>query len=136
MAQNPLAATVAVNAGTQKQLAVDADGNLTVGAAVADGYQVVAASQTAKVLGATGAIGDVIDELVILLATAAAGVVTLIDGSGGGAVSIPISVGGGTTAFPSLAPIVVPLNIASKVGGWHITTGANVSVLAIGKFTA
>jgi hypothetical protein len=43
--------------------------------------------------------------------------------------------GGGTTALPTLAPIIVPLGAFSVDGPWKITTGANVSVIAIGNFT-
>lgn len=94
------------------------------------GYQVVAASATATPLG-TGAIGDYIDSVLIVPAVAAAGVVTLLDG----ATSIPLFVGGGTTALPNLQPIHVPLGMVSKSGAWKITTGANVSVIAKGIFT-
>ena len=101
----------------------------------ASSYVPVAAGQTAKALG-TGAIGDVIESITYTPNTTAAGVVTLIDGSGGDAVSIPLFAGGGTTALIDLRPVTIPLGIVSKVGGWHVTTGANVSVLAAGKFTA
>jgi hypothetical protein len=58
-------------------------------------YETVAASQTAQILGTTGAKGDKIARIVYVPATTAAGVVTLLDGS----TSIPIFVGGGTTAL-------------------------------------
>jgi hypothetical protein len=95
-------------------------------------YETVAASQTAQILGTTGAKGDKIARIVYVPATTAAGVVTLLDGS----TSIPIFVGGGTTALIDLRPQVVELNMtALSDGGWRITTGANVSVIAIGEFT-
>lgn len=94
-------------------------------------YETVAAGQTAQVLGTNGAVGDFISGILITPATAAGGVVTLIDGS----TSIPIYVGGGTTALPSLVPVYVPLNIFSVSGPWKITTGANITCVAMGSFT-
>lgn len=94
-------------------------------------YETVAAGQTAQVLGATGATGDYLAVLIITPAVAACGVVTLLDN----ATSIPIFAGGGTTALPTLAPIIVPFGIKSVSGAWKITTGASVSVVAIGQFT-
>ena len=94
-------------------------------------YETVAASQTAQVLGTNGATGDFIAGLLITAATAAGGVVTLLDGS----TSIPIYAGGATTALPSLAPFYVPLNLFSTSGPWKVTTGANISVIAMGSFS-
>jgi hypothetical protein len=37
--------------------------------------------------------------------------------------------------LPTLAPIFVPLGIYSMAGGWKVTTGSDVSVIAIGDFT-
>ena len=91
-------------------------------------YETVAASQTAQVLGLNGAQGDYIERLIIVPATTGPGLVTLIDGS----TSIPIMVTGGTT---TLEPIVVDLGMYSVTGPWKITTGANVSVIAVGTFT-
>lgn len=91
-------------------------------------YETVAASQTAQVLGLVGAQGDYVERLIIVPATTGPGVVTLIDGS----TSIPIMVTGGTT---TLVPIVVELGMYSVTGAWKITTGANVSVIAVGTFT-
>ncbi len=91
-------------------------------------YETVAASQTAQVLGLVGAQGDYVERLIIVPATTGPGVVTLLDGS----TSIPIMVTGGTT---TLVPIVVELGMYSVTGAWKITTGANVSVIAVGTFT-
>jgi hypothetical protein len=98
---------------------------------VAPMYETVAAGQTAQVLGTAGATGDFIAGVLIIPAVAAAGVVTLLDGS----TSIPLFVGGGTTALPNLMPVYVPLNLFSVGGPWKITTGANVSCIASGSFT-
>jgi len=95
-------------------------------------YETVAAAQTAQALGGTGNKGDTIHSITYVPATTAAGVVTLIDGS----TSIPIFVGGGTTALIDLRPVTVLLNMKSQNGAWKVTTGSNVSVIAVGKFTA
>ena len=100
-------------------------------------YITVAASQTAQVLGSGasgvgGAKGNFIKRVLIVPGTTGAGNVTLIDGSGGSAVSIPLFV---TGTLAELAPIVVELGFFSQVGAWAITTGANVSVIAVGVFT-
>lgn len=94
-------------------------------------YETVAAGQTAQPLGATGAVGDHIVGLLVIPAVVACGLVTLLDG----ATSIPVFVGGGTTALPSCIPFFIPLGLKSLNGAWKVTTGANVSVIAIGDFT-
>lgn len=94
-------------------------------------YETVAASQTAQALGATGKLGDVIEKLIITVATAATGTVSLIDGSGGGAVTISI-----TAANTPIGVYEIDFGgLRSVVGAWSITTGAGASVLAIGRFS-
>jgi len=94
-------------------------------------YETVAASQTAQVLGATGAAGDYIEALTVIPAVVACGVVTLLDG----ATSIPVFVGGGTTPLVDAKPFEIKLGLISVNGAWKITTGASVSVIARGNFT-
>jgi hypothetical protein len=94
-------------------------------------YETVAASQTAQVLGATGATGDYLQEIIIIPATAAAGAVTILDGSR----AISLFAGGGTTALTDLRPITVRIGAVSQTGPWKVTTGANVSVIGVGNFT-
>lgn len=91
-------------------------------------YETVAASQTAQVLGGAGAAGDYIARLIITPATTAPGVVTLIDG----ATNIMPWLGG--TVGADLKPFVIEIH-ANCVTAWKITTGANVSVVAVGQFT-
>lgn len=91
-------------------------------------YETVAASQTAQVLGPNGAAGDYIKSLVIIPATTGAGNVALLDNT----TSISVFV---TGTLADLAPITIPLGMHSVSGAWKITTGANVSVIAIGDFT-
>lgn len=91
-------------------------------------YETVAAGVTAQALGGSGAQGDLISHVVIVPAAAAGvGAVTLIDG----ATSIVIFVGGDLSAPTSFT---VPLLMYSKNGGWKITTGPGVSVIAVGNF--
>lgn len=95
-------------------------------------YQTVAASQSAAVLGATGAKGDFLTGILIIPAATDAGAVSITDGSGS---AITIFAGGGTTALSSLIPFFVPLGLVSASGAWKVTTGADVSVIASGNFT-
>jgi len=95
-------------------------------------YETVAASQTDQALGATGATGDYLSGLLIVPATTAAGAVSIKDGSGS---SITVFAGGGTTALTTLIPFFVPLGIKSGSGAWKVTTGSNVSVIAVGNFS-
>lgn len=98
-------------------------------------YETVAASATDQVMGATGAQYDYLAGVLIIPGTAAAGAVSIKDGNGS---AISVFAGGGTTALPSLAPILVPLGLHCLAGttpGWKITTGTNVTAIGIGKFT-
>lgn len=91
-------------------------------------YETVAASQTDQALGATGAAGDYLSHIVIQPATTGAGTVTVKDGS-----TVIFTFTSGTLA--DLRPITVPFGAVSASGAWKITTGTNVSVIAIGDFT-
>ena len=93
-------------------------------------YETVAASQTAQVIGATGAAGDYISHIIIVPATTSPGQVLLLDN----ATSITIFTGG-ASSVSNLIPFVVALDMVSTSGAWKITTGANVSVIAVGDFT-
>lgn len=92
-------------------------------------YFAVAASQTNKVLGATGAAGDAINRIIIIPATTTPGAVTIKDGSGS---SITVFAGG---TLADVASFDVELGMRSTGGAWTVTTGANVSIIAIGSFT-
>jgi hypothetical protein len=93
-------------------------------------YETVAASQTAQVLGATGATGDYISGILVIPATTTPGVITLLDN----ATSIPLFVGG-ASSVSNLVPFFIPLGMISVSGAWKVTTGANVSCIGIGNFT-
>ncbi len=52
----------------------------------------------------------------------------------------PASGGGGGSTLTdggtfTLTPFYIPLNIFSTTGAWKITTGASVTVIAMGSFT-
>lgn len=119
-----------VTNGEQIQFQADRNGNLLVSDPHAE-YETVAASQTAQVLGATGAAGDYLKGVLVIPATTSPGVVTILDG----ATSIPVFVGG-ATSVANLAPFLIPVGARSVSGAWKVTTGANVSVIGIGNFTA
>ena len=95
-------------------------------------YVSVAASQSNQLLGSTGAIGDYFNDVLIIPATSSPGAITIKDGSGGSQITI---FAGGTSSLNDLTPFTLDLGFPSRVGGWYITTGANVSVIAAGTFT-
>jgi hypothetical protein len=94
-------------------------------------YQFVTASSSDQVLGPTGHSGDVIKRLVIIPGTTSPGAVSLKDGSGTGRTLFT----GGATSVADLSPIVVELGARSTGGAWKVTTGTNVTVYAVGRFT-
>jgi hypothetical protein len=94
-------------------------------------YETVAASQTAQVLGPTGGVGDYLMGVLVIPATTGPGLVTVLDG----ATSIPVFIGGADSTLGDLRPFFVPMGAKSAEGAWKITTGSNVSVIAVGTFT-
>ena len=134
MTQGPLSSNVAVSSGARKPLNVDANGNLLVSVPggttiIGDTYYTAAASGNVA-LGGNGTIGDVLDNVVITPATAAAGNVSVMDGN----TTIPIYVPGGNLTV--ITPVTVQIGAKSKTGGWRLVTGANVTAIATGRFTA
>lgn len=93
-------------------------------------YETIAASQTAQVIGPTGAVGDYIAGLLVIPATTSPGNVLLLDN----ATSITVFTGGASSVL-TLHPFFIPLGLFSVSGAWKVTTGANVSVIAVGNFT-
>lgn len=93
-------------------------------------YESVSASQTGQVLGTTGATGDYLAGLLVVPATTSPGLVTVLDN----AISIPVFVGG-ASSVSNLVPFFIPLGVVSVSGAWKLTTGSNVSVIAVGNFT-
>jgi hypothetical protein len=94
-------------------------------------YETVAASQTAQALGGTGATGDYLAGILVTPATTSPGTVIILDN----AISITVFAGG-ASSVSNLVPFFIPLGLISVSGAWKITTGANVSCIGIGKFTA
>lgn len=85
-----------------------------------EGYETVAASQTAQVLGVAGAAGDFLARIVIGENT---GAVSILDGA-----TTLLVIDAGT---PSGS-----VEIGAKcVTAWKITTAAATTVLAVGRFT-
>jgi len=94
-------------------------------------YVTVAASATATVLqSSTGTTGDYISGVLVIPATTSPGNVLLLDN----ATSITVFAGG-ASSVSNLVPFFIPLGAVSRSGAWKITTGTNVSVIAIGKFS-
>jgi hypothetical protein len=97
-------------------------------------YETVAASQTAQMLGAAGAVGDYLAGVLIVPGTTSPGTVSIKDGNGP---DITIFTGG-ADSVGTLHPFFVPIGakcIATTTAGWQITTGANVSAIGVGSFT-
>jgi hypothetical protein len=89
-------------------------------------YETVAASQTAQVLGGSGAAGDYLHRIIVNVGTAATSTVSILDG----ATSIAV--------VPANTPIGVysiEMNMASASGAWKVTTGAGASVIGVGVFS-
>lgn len=92
-------------------------------------YETVAASQTAQALGTAGGTGDFVSHLIIIPANTSPGSVALLDN----ATSITVFAGGADSVL-SLQPFTVYLGLKSVSGAWKVTTGADVSVIAVGSF--
>src|ERR1700745_4250677 len=95
-------------------------------------YQAVAASQSNAALGpGGGGIGDHLSHLTIGPASTSPGTVSIADG-GGSAIIVFV---GGASSVSSLMPFKVAIGAKSTGGAWKVTTGAAVSVMAMGQFT-
>ncbi len=94
-------------------------------------YETVAASQSDQALGGTGATGDLLKHVLIVPATTSPGAVSIKDG-GGSAITVFT---GGASSVTSLVPFMVPVMAFSTGGAWSVTTGANVSAIAVGSFS-
>lgn len=93
-------------------------------------YETVAASQTGQALGASGAKGDYLAGLLVIPASTSPGAVAVLDG----ATSITVFAGG-ASSVGGLVPFFIPLGLRSTGGAWSVTTGASVSVIAVGAFS-
>lgn len=120
-----------VGATTQRvTIATDDAVSSNLNNALVGDYETVSASQTAQVLGATGAAGDFITGILVVPASTSPGNVLLLDN----ATSITVFAGG-ASSVSNLVPFFIPLGMKSASGAWKITTGANVSCIGVGNFT-
>lgn len=94
-------------------------------------YETVAASQTNQTLGGSGATGDLLTGVLVIPATTSPGAIAIKDG-GNTAITV---FAGGASSISSLHPFFIPLGARSGAGAWQLTTGANVSAIAVGNFT-
>lgn len=94
-------------------------------------YQLAAASATTVLAGAgKGAKADIVEEIVIIPLTVAPGIVQLVDGD-----DTAITIFAGSAAYEaSLKPVYLKLGARSRRGAWSVICGANVQVLACGRF--
>lgn len=93
-------------------------------------YEDVIASQTAQVIGsATDGAGQHLSHIIVIPATTSPGAVALLDDTASTTIFA-----GGASSVSNLVPFTIFLGCDSKNGPWKITTGANVSVRAVGDF--
>lgn len=95
-------------------------------------YNTVAASQTAQALtgGTGGATGDYLSHCVVFPASTSPGVVTILDNA-----TTVFAFPGGASSASNLVPFTIPVGAKSTSGAWKLTTGPNVSVTCVGKFS-
>ncbi len=93
-------------------------------------YETVAASQTLQGLGSVGNAGDYLDYLMVVPSSVSPGAIVIGDGD----VSITVFEGG-ANSLSNLVPFMIPLGLTSQHGPWTMTTGVNLSVIALGNFT-
>lgn len=92
-------------------------------------YELVPASTSNQVMGGNGNRGDYLEQLIIIPTTTAAGTCSIKDGAN---TAIPVF---NTGTLADLSTIVIPFKMYSTSGAWQITTGANVTAIAVGRFT-
>jgi hypothetical protein len=93
-------------------------------------YEAVAPNATDQILGPNGAVGDVLERLVVSVITAATSSASIKDGNGSTIVIAPANTPIGVYSVPIGARAV-----NATTPGWKVTTGAGVRVLAVGRFT-
>lgn len=100
-------------------------------------YQVVEASQTEANIGENGGSKyDRMEGLLVIPGTTSPGAVTLIDASDDSPATSAsfVAFTGGASSVSNLVPFFIPIGANSKNGGWKVTTGGNVRVVAVGNF--
>lgn len=106
--------------------------NGVVGAGVL--YETIAASQTAQVMGGTGATGDYLSHCVLYPTSTSPGVLTVFDNTSTAANNV-IAFAGGSSSLSNLVPFAIPVGAVSLNGPWKVTTGANMVATCHGKFS-
>lgn len=96
----------------------------------AGNYEAVAANATAQVLGGAGAVGDRLNTVTIFPANTSPGHVIINDGA-----TAIATFPGGAASVSNLVPFIIDVSALCIGANWNVTTGADVSVLANGKFT-
>lgn len=126
-----ITALAAANASLDDIEAVAESTAPTVVSVFSSEYETVAASQTDQIMGATGAIGDAIEAILVTPTSTTVGAISIEDGS----TNTVVYTGG--TVGADLKPFVIPLFgiKATTATGWEITTGAGMSLLVFGQFT-
>lgn len=93
-------------------------------------YELVPENTTAQILGPVGSRGDYLKRVILIPEDLTGAVVFIQDGGGPGIVIYNGS------SVPDLTPIVIDVNMRSRVGEWSLTTfGNDTHVIAVGKFT-
>ena len=96
-------------------------------------YVAIAASATTAPVGG---VGCYLESITVIPATSAAGVVNLFDVGTTAIMAIPTIAGTGTgTVLPQPYTVQLGIRATNASTGFKITTGANVSVLAVGRFS-
>jgi hypothetical protein len=91
-------------------------------------YETVAVSQTDQVIGGTGALGDLLERVIVTVsASGATGICSIKDG-GGSAISL-------VAANTAIGVYTIEIGARSSAGAWKVTTGAAATAIAVGRFT-
>lgn len=93
-------------------------------------YTTVAASQTDQnIATAVSSTGQILERLVVTVTTAATSQVQIKDGNGSAITIVP-----NNTAVGVYSIDIGAVSRVATTPGWKVTTGAGVSVVAIGRF--
>ena len=96
-------------------------------------YKVVAASQTNAKIGSASVYGEYIARMIVVPTSTTVGVVTLLDGSGVGAVTmVSLTSGFETELHPHVIEVHAQPTGVGATSGFHLTTGAGVTVTIVG----
>ena len=100
-------------------------------------YVHIAASQTNAPLAGPGGgvIGDILEQLILIPTSHVLGAIDLKDGTAGTNQNLFVGAVGSAAFMVEFYPSLLELpRISKAAGGWIITTGPGITVLAIGRF--